>query len=527
MTVGGSTSSSANDEVLLAYFFVPLPDPLGLPNGYIYTVYQPESYESWVERHLSDDSPPGEYVVASMRFWRVADEWSAGRAVAQAIRLALPAGATKTDDSVGIEIEATVVELVVRVDSESEEALSDAFDDGLLLLRDFQRAYHLLRKRPLQLVTRQRLPLGVPFGVRRGESPDAPFPDDLSLMLMHANVPWRDPDLTEVEIEGLERAVQLQSEAAVFTPYVDLRREAEEALSRNGDSRAAVLFAASAAEVLLNNLLAHMLWEEAMRPEVAATLFDAATLLARLRRDYHPRLGGSGWDLSPGTALGDWHSHLAALRHRVIHAGYEPTYEEARRALDALWRLDSYLADTFAKPKPRSTYPRTALALMGKPGLEKRSAWTRRFERLVTDDSEPNWLVTFGRWNAAMQRSRAERPAWAVQPDPSKSFMLAVVHPGGPVSWVLHDRRAGMAAVAESPVLPQEMAANVSTLIRTLSESGSIEPLSIALLEVGGHLAREATWLPEYRLVPMAGVMIDQQDLDPPSPIEGENGHAS
>lgn len=136
---------------------------------------------------------------------------------------------------------------------------------------------------------------------------------------------------------------------SAFMDYVDLRREAEVALARDGHWRSAVLFAATAAEVLLDELLMHLLWERADRPEDAAHLFvdQRQGSIGRVRKEYHPLVGGD-WSVKGEGPVATWVKQVAGLRHRVIHSGYEPTAGEADRATRALRDLELYVRDLLA-----------------------------------------------------------------------------------------------------------------------------------------------------------------------------------
>lgn len=514
----------ADDALVLAYFFLPLPDPLGLPDGFIVEFVRPESMAEWVARHDVDDQhgPPAELLTASLRFWRakVPAETATLDLLASVAEKALPdlrlPKRSIADDSA--QVDRTVVEMVVPV-SDSEDGVSDAFDEGLQMLRDFQRAYYIARRIPLRLVTREQLPVFVPFGVRRVSAEGDEWPDGLSVMLLHQNLhaEVRDEEIDVGEGQRLHRAIEMQSVRRVFTPFLDLRREADVALRRDGDTRACVIFAGSAAELLLDDLLAHLLWEEGLRPEQAVSVFEGVGVIARVRTEYHGRLRGAGWSLHDTGPVRAWNDRLAAARHRAVHAGYEPTLDEAYAAFDALNGLERFVGDRLADQRVLRTYPRTAMAYLGDEGLRRRGAWSARMRRLAHDPSEPGWVGTFLRWRAAMDRCRAEPPPGVPAPDTARSFVLAVVHPGRQVVWVLHDRQAGAARRCEEPEpATPEAAGALAALLEELQREGLDEAVSVFVEDTRNRALQDAPWLPEYRLVPMAGVMVDGSDLDPP-----------
>lgn len=105
---------------------------------------------------------------------------------------------------------------------------------------------------------------------------------------------FRDEDLSDEALERFSLAMQEQSQGGIAARYLEFVREGGVALDLDGDTRAAALFFATASEVLLDESLAHMLWETSVRPEEGAVLLDTNPwLTARVKSLYHPRIGGS------------------------------------------------------------------------------------------------------------------------------------------------------------------------------------------------------------------------------------------
>src|SRR4030095_14628537 len=100
---------------------------------------------------------------------------------------------------------------------------------------------------------------------------------------------------------------------------------------QNGDMRAATIYAAIAAESLLTEVQLHLMWEEKRTPEEVANSW-IESLDTRIRTEFHTRLGGN-WDPTASGPIGRWNSSVSALRHRVVHAGYTPSFEEAKDAI--------------------------------------------------------------------------------------------------------------------------------------------------------------------------------------------------
>lgn len=527
----------------LVYFFVPLPDPLGLPDKYIVEVpeYAP------LDR-IRDDGVPPICLGASLRFHTVELPTTYAAEFTVLFDLAvksLPpnAGArTSASKPGGLAAESgpsaprtpttTVVEMAVaaelpdvgqsapeeELNAQLRDPITEAFDRGLHYVRQFQRAYYLARREPIRLVTREALPFAVPFGIRRLFGDDGeplPFDVSLSVYLVNMNVPnagatrWVDSDN-----RMLSTAVAQQADNGPFTSYMDLVRESNVALSRDGAYRSAVLFTATACEVLFDDLLAHLMWEEGQRPEEAANAFDSQ-LTARVKSQYHARLGGL-WRLDAGGPISDWFILVARLRNRVVHGGYEPTFQEATVAVQATDALREYLGDLIANRA--LTYPRTALVLPGEGGLVRRGKWTSALNDLRNDTSEVHWRQTFARWQLAMQRARKNSPLSEI-PSTTDASIYVVVRTNGSEQWVIHDRRAGMAAVLDGAagvtgVTPDQWA-SVRTQIASVAEQSDRTDVSVLLPGAKATAEPLDRWLPEYRLVPLTGVMVTGKDLDP------------
>src|SRR5690606_24301663 len=153
------------------------------------------------------------------------------------------------------------------------------------------------------------LPFAVPMTYRcLARESGEPVYDGLSMFLLNENLwrDFRDDDFSDEDFETFSFAMQTQSSGALAARHLEFVREGGVALELEGDTRAAVLFFATSCEVLLDEVLAHMLWEEAVRPEDAADILDANQWLTqRVKGLYHHRLGGS-WDVHGDGPVGAW-----------------------------------------------------------------------------------------------------------------------------------------------------------------------------------------------------------------------------
>lgn len=526
-----------DEHTEIAYFFVPVPEALALPDKYTLQFFEDESFDELLEKIRHPERTDGRSLrseeggaklVCSLRFWHSKAEMNSSTLADQLMGIAhkafpeLPAPeGVKTDRLL---TDLTIVEVAVPLSILGEKGLSAAFDKGLRRIRMFQRAYHVVTRTYLTLVTRQRLPFVIPVGVRTLSEGVDEWPRGLSLMIVNMNIPAtrHSPPLSEEGIEQVRLALDMQPGHRVFAAYIDLLRDARSALVLDGNYRSAVVFTAAAAEVLFNDLLMMVMWEEGIRPEEAAPVFDSG-LITRIKTQYQSRLGGAGWSFDRNSVLLAWSEHVAGVRHRVVHAGYEPTFAEAEIAGEALAALETFIVEKLLTAKNLAKYPRTAMALLGREGLIRRNAWNKRHQQLADSTHEPLWTPTFNRWKSALNRCRSEAPPGTKEPRIEDAVVVAVIHPDGTLVWVLHDREAGMARRASPPNdLTEPQAAELEQLRLDFVArkphvygDNTAKAFSALFVDVEGRPLDNSDWVLEYRLIPLAGVSVTGSDLDP------------
>jgi len=244
-----------------------------------------------------------------------------------------------------------------------ERRLRNALEVVLIELRSIQRGVQALRRTPTMIAALERLPFVVPVVLRAaGDIGDETKPPCAVLLAPHQNIePLFPPDpLTDDEMRGINEA-RRRVDGGPFAAHTDVHRDAHVALVRLGDYRLAALLLGISAESLFDELFLHLMWEEGLTPEqVVETWIEG--LDARVRQELPARLGGP-WDVTRRNPIGVWAQDVAALRHRVAHAAYVPTKEEARRSFDGINALVTHLCDRLASPDVMKNYPRTALVL--------------------------------------------------------------------------------------------------------------------------------------------------------------------
>jgi hypothetical protein len=356
----------------------------------------------------------------SLRLWRTSarpiEYESIQEPISEAIRKGLPArfhpppsGTPNTPLEVAGAPELltyrTVVEAVTPIDfRRGERAVSDAFDACLEKLEDLVRAYRNYSHLPIHHISRERLPPFAVFITRTLENPPE-WAEGLSLMILHMNNPGVTlPDLEDDELRELNTFLSAIVRNHPLVAFAERSVDADVALTLDGDYADALVQLQISAEVLLDGVLTLMLWEEGTAPEDAIGIFDES-LAKRLRTHYGPRLGGD-WNPQTSGPLARWRSDISYVRGRVVHAGYRPTIDEARKAAEALAAVEDFVKGRLADRRMR--YPRTTLLTLGRPGLERRGVWSGQIKEFAERaDDEPDWLGQYAVWREAFDKARS------------------------------------------------------------------------------------------------------------------------
>ncbi|MGV0433887.1 hypothetical protein ACUY3H_02825 [Corynebacterium ureicelerivorans] len=412
------------------------------------------------------------------------------------------------------------IELRELHEDEVEMHVATVFDWGLDFIREIQNSVFGIDHVARPLISLQTLPQLVPQSIY-SVSGDAPESSQMNIYLipsvMQAQTHWYPPTDREDSLFSQSEvvlALERQLENGPFNRYSELFNDAQVAYYQLGLHRSAVLSAASAGEVLLDEALRCILWESSKTPEEAGKLFAN-------KREFKPRatsllqryLGGE-WRLKGEGVISRWFRDVYSLRHRIIHAGESPTAIETRLAIGYTSELSEFLADRLADNIAR--FPRTAMFLLGIPGLEKRDLWTSRLADLSLAPNEPHWVSTFVRWRESTEIIReCEKFRRRLEGDAELASVVFWVHPTGASKWVLMDSRA----LAAAEVAPLELdGLHENDLEETESavakaRAGELDqPLMRTFMDASLKRGVTVDWVLPYRVLPMMNVMVDRSD---------------
>lgn len=400
----------------MVFFVVPLPDPLPVVHGEVYSRVFEERVDGLedIEIHVSPGVPLAEEdrgrQLAVAQFWQVQVE-------ADLDLVGLEAAGQVLSEVTGRQPDGSIRDRLDPVETYRTVAWTGAWaseppaPDGLWgnvdpdpftrcvdLLAFVVRGYRLSEGARIPELTYERLPRTVHMVFKDRDNGE--FLDHGLLNLTHFNV--RGAPAPEILDEDRTDRLHLHLDRLRAGDPIMLFGErmlgARVALWQDGDFGAAVVQAALACEVLLDAVLGLMLWEEQLDTPDTDAAVTALTrpLKPRVRNEYARRLGGD-WSMDGDGPLARWAERVAHLRGRVVHRGYRPTQDDAYYAVETSVELLDFIKARLADRV--TTYRRTALLVLGEPGLRTAGAW-RKVERFATRDAdnEPWWIPAYGEW---------------------------------------------------------------------------------------------------------------------------------
>lgn len=482
-------------------FWFPLEHPIGLPDGYHQPMLAEPTSEETIHLSTAGFPPDARWLIGSVccRQVHIARNWLTFRnadAALRAFEKSMPDSVERVGDefdpaALGEEqIQVTVIE-VATFGWDLEDS-SDAFEEALDMLQRFERQIRLATKRPAPTTTSELLPSAIPSMAHAVDADPSDWDTSARLFFTNQNVAATvAPDmLDDSEIERLGEFGDRETPTLAASEPLDLLLEAQYELNERGNYRAAVLAAATAAESLLDQLLAALVWEEGKSPRQAASILGGEKFVKRMRRELPQRLGGT-WDFDTAGPIQDWERDCHRLRHRVIHRGERPNEVQARAAVEAAHALTSFLTDRLIDKA--LDYPRVAGTWTDRTQISRRAA--ERIERLA--DTEPPWTAMFEGWyRCAISMARPDLG----EPSLDEATPTVVLTAADPLEgyFVAVHQASGLAAIVEAPKIPSVVRNSLQEV--ALKQTGVL-PI-FAEIVGAAHLVQIGEWVPFYEIVP-------------------------
>lgn len=495
---------SKDSSTPYTWFFLPLAEPMGLKNGGVIR-FQGQHGPNRTDRMLSICIRQLETTEATALFpihdlMRLADGmFRMGNGDTAPVEPQLP----------GVALALTVAEVGVPRDGVST---SDAFDEAVGCVRHVQRAYGTVLQRPLKLLTKEQLPICVPAidgtysagELPRFESMYAFLPSRHSIRRRS-----RHPQLDEKTLDELQVAIDsIAPGGNPFSLYTELRNESWVQLHNEGNLRVAGIMTGVAAEVFLDTLLLHLMWEERRAPQEAAAVFEKLHK-NRVMSEYHSRLGGT-WTDRGTSAISSYLTNVVYLRNRVAHAGYEPSYEQVMLAQNAVVELERYVGDLLTRQFKR--WSLTCLSWTGTVGLAQRGIPAASVKMALQTNAEFDGWGTFDRWRQHFVRNRGGLQTPGSDPDQLQLLWVRTVD--GKTHWFLADNATRMASSVDvDGVVSPEALDLIAKVQRALDESPPEVATRMDVRMLPGKLAKlSATWSPDYEVIPGERIFMPNRD---------------
>jgi len=401
-----------SQNIAMIAFVFPLPFALGIPHHSTFMMMGDEELEALADRQwfVTDDGPElpdfGTRIGVSIRVWRPRKKEVLINSLVHDMNLVF--GALTDNDDVGMfelpseETAGTVLEtstVLYLADEDEDEsaAISRAFDRCIDKMGLFLRALRITLDDP-RILPLGRLSLlpSAPFVVRYGDNLESRHVG-LFMINMGESLPILGIEEVPPEVarKALEQVRRLSHQFPTFA-VEDAFARAKRSFFVESDYAATTVFAHTAIEVFCNGLLSLLMWESGGSRSENIEMLTTQGLETRLRRHYSSRLGGN-WDFKSAASPIHIHDEVAHVRHRYLHAGIEPSMHDADLALEAFSVVTEFAKDRLVTKL--YDFPRTALLILGEPGLRRKNAWTRRFQKLVDQIvGEDDWLISFSEW---------------------------------------------------------------------------------------------------------------------------------
>lgn len=426
MEEGPQTDDDARDgsEVPFVRWFYALPEPVFFPNGFTVA----EKVANRPDIAPAKDDPP-----VWVSFRQVENSHGRAAGISEAVHLVAKASGAFPDlerdvpqgdggEVSGRKVAYTIVDVITPFDSpesppedwsgEPFDLLprSDAFMRGLRLVQDLVRGYRLTSESTPAIPSYEEIAhpilqltgFGTVTEIESGSASVYDSPTEWSAQLMLLGH-WNFPDPAPEEPLENHRLHQLLPfwmrhirSGSPFVMWNEHLGEARKAFVEKGNYGLSVVLANTATEVLLDSVLAMLLWDEGIAAKDAVRYFERGLSVQRMSNHTAPRLGGNwGTTAKAKGPVGNWYNRAYRLRHRVVHGGYRPSRPEASAALESVSGLSTFIFDRIGEK--RGTYQRTTLMTLAQPGLEQRGMWGGKIKKFAEETASEagEWQPSF------------------------------------------------------------------------------------------------------------------------------------
>lgn len=496
----------------VVHFIIPMPTPVDVPDGWKITTFLPLTGEELAELPAGT---PQQRLGCEVQFFHERSPMSLPQVDMSVgvLRRRVVGDETipATNGTIPVTEHWTYAHLMMPAPgNQDSDAMMDLLEDGLGELRQVQIALWLTTGRHSPLVAIETLPLAIAMLIRRLDV--SPVECGRSVGIFLVTAPWKlrhsEPPAPVDGGEGVAQALNQLAQSPQFYSHRRFELAAKNQMS-TGDYHAAVLSAATSAEHMLDHVLCSLLWEEAVTPEDATSVFvpNRHRSLDQMLAQELPRRIGGDWDASGSGFIANWSTRIREVRNAAIHRSVEPTRRQAAAAVTSLEELSHGVGDLLRQPANAERYPRTA-------HLYAPTARATAIASLVRDPREPHWVTTLSRWMRERDVAVRARKGWPISAADGDARLVAVTGPTG-LRWTVW-RPGDLVAVPVSP--PEHLSREVYRSIERSRGAadwnltifaGDAPPVQVPPIT----LRPRGLWQLQHNLIPGCGVMVDP-DLD-------------
>lgn len=210
------------------------------------------------------------------------------------------------------------------------------------------------------------------------------------------------PDfLSDDQIGQVQQHTELSRLGLPFVSFDYWIREAKQSCWYLGRHDTATVQAFTAGEVFMDSVLLMLAWEEIAYQGSPLTAKSVASFYSfqnthgwRVNNQFSSRL--SGWDSGPSPRPHErWLDAAAKIRSKVVHTGYIPTEQEAGEVIEICLEMVDRVKSLLASDANRTQYPRCALLLLSRAGLERLGMYKGKVRRMFEEEGNGAWAEEF------------------------------------------------------------------------------------------------------------------------------------
>jgi len=489
-------------------FFIPLPETMYVRDGTEYPIIEIDDDNEAAAIRFINDQGLSRRIQKIISFFQIPDHSHHSKiqaAFSALSRVIEPLSTPDEEPQLEFPIKQTVATASIICNNKKldEEMISNLFDELVAHIRQFQKSYSIVTNHQIELLTSKNTALSLPYIVEEINQDGSPLDETAHPIPNFFLTPSKD-SFGFYDHEGSEEEIvsilhNMETYSGTLDTFFNIKREASLAF-RRGNTMLSVLLFGMASEILLDDLLMLLFWEEGREPNDIAEMLkeeEYKTTSDRIERGlFGQRLGGN-WSIDKDRgAMRNWRYHIRDVRNSIAHTGHEPTAIEMQRANDTLMELTIYLTELLCD---RLDYYPITVYLFARGSLKKRGL-EEKYDKVLTGLIKPsNPWRTFENWRFEVERQRSGNPA---EGNRKRAYPAVCLHSSGREIWLMVDESTRLALIIPEQKLGRDMQKSLDEI---RSRVGAYRPEKnhlVRLIDVKPVFDKNACtkWIPLYKV---------------------------